>query len=83
MSRQPVTLELTQQVQKVGGIAKFGGRETPIQDAKLLGEKISFSLPVERGTPLAFSGVVKGGAIEGTVESGGVRSPWSATLSGK
>ena len=80
-SKQPVTFELTQQMQKIGGMAKVGGREVPVEDAKLVGEKISFRLPVERGRTLTFSGNVKGSAIEGTVEAGGVRSPWTAALS--
>ncbi len=78
--RQPVTFELRQQMQKIGGMAKVGGREVPIEDARLLGEKISFRLPVERGRTLTFTGNVKGSAIEGTVEAGGVRSPWTAAL---
>jgi phospholipid N-methyltransferase len=82
-SRQPVTLELRQQVQKVGGTARIGGREVPIEDAKLVGEKISFRVPVEPGRALNFAGQVKGRVIEGTVETGGVRSPWTATLPAK
>ena len=82
-SKQPVTFELTQQMQKIGGMAKVGGREVPVEDAKLVGEKISFTLRAERSQPLAFSGQVRAGKIEGTVEAGGVRSPWSATLAGK
>lgn len=78
--KQPVTFELRQQMQKIGGMAKVGAREVPIEDAKLLGETISFRLPVERGKPLTFNGRVKGSAIEGTVEAGGVRSPWTAAL---
>ena len=82
-ARQPVTLELTQQVQKIGGMAKMGTREVPIEDAKILGDTISFRLPVERGRALAFAGRVNGSSIEGTVETAGVRSPWSASLSVK
>ena len=81
VSKQPVTFELRQQMQKIDGMAKIGGREVPIEDAKLVGEQISFRLPVERGRGLTFAGRVKGSAIEGTVETGGVRSPWSAALS--
>ena len=81
VSKQPVTFELRQQMQKIGGMARVGGREVPIEDPKLVGEKISFRLPVERGRALNFSGQVKGSAIEGTVETGGVRSPWTASLS--
>ncbi len=83
VSKQPISFELTQQMQKIGGMAKVGGREVPVENAKLVGEKISFSLPVERGKPLQFSGTVKGGAIEGTVEAGGARAPFSAAPAGK
>ena len=81
VSKQPVTFDLKQQMQKIGGMARVGGREVPIEDAKLVGEKISFRLPVERGRALHFAGQVKGAAIEGTVETGGVTSPWTAALS--
>ncbi len=81
VAKQPVTFELSQQMQKIGGMARVGGREVPIEDPKLVGEKISFRLPVERGRPLNFTGQVKGASIEGTVEAGGVRSPWTAALS--
>ncbi|MEO8202637.1 MAG: methyltransferase domain-containing protein [Betaproteobacteria bacterium] len=80
VSRQPVSFELRQQMQKIGGMARVDGREVPIEDAKLVGERISFRLPAARGRVLAFNGTVKGRAIEGTVDSAGVRSPWSATL---
>lgn len=82
-TRQPVSFELRQQMQKIDGMARIGGREVPIDDARLVGEKISFTLRGERSLPLAFSGQVRDGTIEGTVETGGVRSPWSAALAGK
>jgi hypothetical protein len=74
-----VTFEFTQQVQKLGGMAKIAGRAVPIEMPKLVGEQISFRLPVERGRVLEFAGRVKGASIEGSVETGGVRSPWTAT----
>jgi hypothetical protein len=83
VSKQPVTLDLRQQVQKVGGTARLGTRELPIEDAKLTGDQLSFRVPVEAGRPLYFAGRVKGSSIEGTVETGGVRSPWAASLAGK
>lgn len=82
-SKQPVTLDLRQQVQKVSGTARVGGAEVPLEDAKLVGDKLSFRLPVERGRPLLFTGTVKGASVEGTVEAGGVSSPWSASLAAK
>ena len=60
VAKLPVSFELTQQMQKIGGIARVGGREVPIEDARLVGGKISFRLPVERGRALAFEGAGKG-----------------------
>ena len=81
--KQSLTFDLAQQIQKFGGTAKVGGREVLIEEPKLVGEKISFRLPVERGRVLEFTGRVKGATIEGSVETGGVRSPWTATLAAK
>src|SRR4051812_44130091 len=72
-TRQPITLDLHQQVQTIDGTAKVGGREIALELPKIVGEKISFKLPVERGRTLTFVGQVKGNAIEGTVEDAGVR----------
>ena len=83
VSKQPVTFELKQQMQKIGGMAKVGGREVPVEDAKLVGEKIAFTLPIERGRPLVFTGTVKGGRMEGFVEAGGSRTAFSAAPAGK
>jgi hypothetical protein len=83
VSRQPVTVDLVQKVQKISGSAKVGGRDVPIEQAKIIGDKVSFKVPVDRGNLITLAGQVKGKSIEGTVESGGVRSPWTATLTGK
>jgi hypothetical protein len=51
----------------------------PMEDVKLRGDKLTFKLSGRRGE---FSGQVNGNSIEGIVESGGTKSPWSATLGG-
>lgn len=77
-------LEIKQQMQRVSGNLKLGSREVPLQDVKLVGERISFALPGERGAKThAFTGQVKAGSIEGFVESAGVKTPWSAKLAPK
>ena len=84
LAKQPLSLDFEQQMQRISGAARIGGRETRLDDAKLRGDRISFRLALEPGKlPLAFSGQVKGSVIEGTIESGGAKSPWSATLTGK
>jgi SAM-dependent methyltransferase len=71
----PLTLNLRQQVTRVSGIGRLGGKAVQFEDLKLHGDRLSFRLT---GTRLAFAGQVKGDAIEGEVLEGGKRSPWSA-----
>jgi hypothetical protein len=73
------TLQLKQQLTRVSGVAKLDGREVPLHDVKLSGEKLSFKLAGRKGE---FTGQIKGRNIEGTLESGNTRTPWSATLGG-
>jgi hypothetical protein len=80
VSRQPATLSLTQQrVTQVKGSVRLDGKEIPLEDVKLRGDRLSFKLSGRRGE---FTGQVKGKQIEGIVETRGVKSPWSATLGG-
>ena len=60
------------------GRSKRAG-EVLLEDAKLRGDRLTFKLAGRKGE---FSGQVKGRQIEGTVENGGAKSPWSATLGG-
>jgi hypothetical protein len=79
VSRAPATLELKQQLTRVSGTARLDGKETSLEDVKLRGEHLSFRLTGRKGE---FTGLVKGKSIEGTVDAGGARAPWSATLGG-
>ena len=77
VSRQPATLLLKQQLTRVSGSVRLDGREVPLEEAKLRGDRLSFRLAGRKGE---FTGQVKGNSIEGTVDHGGAKSPWSATL---
>jgi len=79
LSRLPATLQLTQQLTRVSGSVRLDGKEVPLEDFKLRGDKISFRLSGRRGE---FTGRVKGRSIEGEVVSGRSKAPWSATLGG-
>jgi hypothetical protein len=79
VSSQPVTLSLTQQLTKVKGSMRLNGKDIPIEEARLRGDRLSFRLAGRKGE---FSGQVKGKSIEGILETGGTKSPWSATLGG-
>jgi hypothetical protein len=77
LSKEPVRLDLRQQITRVSGSARIGGRDVLLEEAKLRGERFSFKL-ASAGKTWDFTGQLKGGALEGTVESGGVKSAWSA-----
>jgi hypothetical protein len=79
VSKQPATLQLRQQLTRVSGSALLDGKEVPLEDVKLRGEHLSFKLAGRKGE---FTGQVKGGSIEGSLDSGGAKTPWSATLGG-
>jgi hypothetical protein len=79
VSRQPATLQLKQQLTRVSGSARLDGKEVPLEDLKLRGDRISFRLSGRKGE---FTGQVKGNSIEGIVENGASKAPWSATLGG-
>jgi Methyltransferase domain len=84
------TALLDQQFQVVEGVARVGARRETLADVTLRGEAIAFSLAITLDdlglTQHAFSGQVKGGAIEGTVnvtppDRAAVTIPWRARKS--
>jgi hypothetical protein len=79
LSKQPATLQLKQQLTRVSGSARLDGKEVPLEDVKLRGDRISFKLAGRKGE---FTGQVKGRSIEGMVHTGASSAPWSATLGG-
>jgi hypothetical protein len=79
VSRKPATLQLRQQLTRVSGSARLDGREVPLEELKLRGDKISFRLSGRRGE---FTGQVKGRSIQGEMVNGRSKAPWSATLGG-
>jgi methyltransferase family protein len=79
VSKQPATLQLKQQLTRVSGSARVDGKEVPLEDVRLRGDRITFRLSGRRGE---FSGRVSGNSIEGVMDSGSAKAPWSATLGG-
>jgi precorrin-6B methylase 2 len=62
-------LSLNQTYQKIAGTLKVGGRDLPIRDAKLDGDRIYFSVNEGNPTTVQYSGRVRGNSIEGTVKA--------------
>ena len=79
VSRKPATLQLRQQLTRVSGSARLDGREVPLEELKLRGDRISFRLAGRRGE---FTGQVKGRSMQGEMVNGRSKAPWSATLGG-
>ena len=77
LSKDPVRLDLKQQITRISGNARIGGREVLLEDGKLRGEQLSFKLALA-GKTYDFTGTLRSGAIDGSVEVGGARAPWSA-----
>ena len=71
----------TQQITRVSGAARIGGKEVLLEEARLRGERFSFKLALN-GKMWDFTGTVKGSAIEGTVADvgGGTKAAWSAAV---
>jgi len=80
LSKEPVRLNLKQQITRISGAARIGGKEVLLEEARLRGERFSFKLALN-GRMWDFTGTVKGGAMEGTVADvgGGTKAAWSAT----
>jgi len=76
-SKKPVVLDLRQQLTRVSGSARLDGKEVPLEQVSLRGDRISFRLSGRKGE---FSGQVKDRSIEGVFENGTTKSPWRATL---
>ncbi len=74
ISKQPAALTLKQQISRVSGSLRIDGRDIPLEDGKMRGDQLSFRLTGHKGE---FSGVVKGGAIDGMIDG---KTPWTATL---
>jgi hypothetical protein len=80
LAKEPVRLTLKQQITRVAGAARIGGRDVLLEEARLRGERFTFKLALG-GKTYAFTGTVKGNAIEGAVDGGALQgAAWSAAL---
>jgi len=71
LSDQDCTLRLTQKFQEIHGIVQMKGRETPIADAHLVGDQLSFTLREDgdnEKVKMQFNGRISGDDIAGSVE---------------
>ena len=72
-------LTLNQTFQKFDGVLKISGRDLPLKNAKLEGDKISFAVDETSAITREYSGRISGDVITGTVKvPGGPPVAWSA-----
>jgi hypothetical protein len=81
VSKQPVNLKFAMdRVIRVTGKAQISGKDAAIEDGLLHGERLEFHL-FSADQRYDFSGTVKAGSIDGVVQGGGIKAPWSAARS--
>jgi SAM-dependent methyltransferase len=71
-------LTLKQDFQMVSGTLKSGANSTPIANGRLRGDQITFTAGGAQ-----YTGRVSGNGMQGSVQSGGSNSQWSATRAAK
>jgi hypothetical protein len=74
VSKAPATLLLRQQLTRVSGSLRLDGKELPLEDVKLRGDRLSFKVAGRKGE---YTGQIKGKLIEGMLDG---KTVWSATL---
>ena len=74
VSKSPATLSLRQQLTRVSGSLRLDGKDVPLEDVKLRGDRLTFKVAGRKGE---YSGQIKGKEIEGTLDG---KTAWSATL---
>jgi hypothetical protein len=72
------SLTLKQQFQMVSGTLGSGGRQTPITEGKLRGDRITFTVGSTK-----YEGRVNGNRMEGMAVANGKSTNWDATRSGQ
>jgi SAM-dependent methyltransferase len=74
---QGLSVLLQQRFQMIEGTATVNGRSVPLQNARLRGDAIEFTVALDGGKPMLFRGRVNGNKIEPRAEVGAM-SGWSA-----
>lgn len=78
---ETLVVRFTQRFQRLQGSAMVNRRRVALAEAKLRGDRVSFTLPGDGARPaLRFEGRLAGGLMEGTVarEGAGETRPWRA-----
>ena len=76
---EPLSLDLTQNLDGVEGKGSVGGDSFTVRDATVRGERVRFAI-MTRGRYLILTGSIANGRMQGEVVWAGQRETWSASL---
>ena len=81
VTKQPARLSITQHPFAAKGSATIGNRVVALDDLRITGEAVRFSIPAigPAGKALVLEGTARGNVIEGAVTAPGAPAPWRAT----
>jgi len=82
LSRAAIELDLQQAYTRVRGAARLGAARVPVDDGRIVGHRLSFTLNFA-GKMHAFEGEVAQDSVRGTVTTGGTRAAWRASRATK
>jgi SAM-dependent methyltransferase len=78
-----VDVQLQQKFQKVAGTARRNGKEVPVTDGRLAGDRLTFAYTDASGVKHEYSGKVTGDRVAGTTKlPTGASVPFTATRTG-
>jgi SAM-dependent methyltransferase len=77
LARGPLSLEVNQEPNMVGGLVSDGRSEDYLRDMQVLGEKVSFGL-LYNGRMMTFEGKAAADTMSGEVSAKGVQGSWTA-----
>jgi hypothetical protein len=77
LARGPLSLEVNQEPNMVGGLVSDGKSEDYLRDMQVLGEKVSFGL-LYNGRMMTFEGKAAADTMSGEVSAKGVQGSWTA-----
>ena len=77
LARAPLSLEVNQEPQFVGGLVSDGNSEDYLRDVHVTGDEVRFGLLYD-GKMMAFEGKADGDIMSGEVGAKGAKGPWTA-----
>jgi len=77
LARAPLSLEVNQEPQFVGGLVSDGNSEDYLRDVQVTGDEVRFGLLYD-GKMMAFEGKADGDIMSGEVGAKGAKRPWTA-----